>query len=516
MKNTQQNTPNITQGQESNLLKDNSIIKGVMKNTQQNTPNITQGQESNLLKDNSIIKGVMKNTQQNTPNITQGNNDSISIALNEDKTLNFTYNEKMTVYKYKKNCIDRVKKLLNLEHKDALAYINEKIGKIKKPKAQPKPRRTVQTHEPPASPIFPLLEAMKIQLDTIADKQTSLEHVVEELALKQNSNNSILKKVENIDRKLTSIDSRLFEVEELSTKQFSCLGVVENFFNNLDEDKINEENQQLKKDVKEMSNNFNNLVELLRTDSIVSMHIEKAECIEKEPTKEDEDPMEEEPIQEEEPMQEEEPVEEPVEEEEESIQEKEEEEVEEAPIGSSGDVQHDKLIQDESIIRKCKELTEQRVDVAIIIDHLGVENIVCTDGITIFNLKEEEVGELEVWKAREDDGIPRHFKDKNEENIMLPDKNLIIEFVLNEDLMNKTDEDGDLYLKKTTSFNNKTQIKENKHIIGRDDNQIKFRGYHYNKSTQSIELIKKNHIKNLGYVGWFDGKSSFIFDESHN
>ena len=67
----------------------------------------------------------------------------ISFVDDEKKTINFIF-EKYNItqtFKHKKNCVEKVKNLLELDHKTALRIVNEKLGIYKKPKVS-KPKRT--------------------------------------------------------------------------------------------------------------------------------------------------------------------------------------------------------------------------------------------------------------------------------------------------------------------------------------------------------------------------------------
>ena len=419
-------------------------------------------------------------------------------------------------FKHKKNCVEKVKSLLELDHKTALRIVNEKLGIYKKPKVS-KPKRTQPIENNENIERIQSTENIESNnkiielLQKINDRQEKLEEKVEEIVLKQNTLTSVSKKLENLDKKVESIDTFVFEIEEIQTKSFQKLGIMENFFNNLDEDKINKENEELKNEVKTLSKNFNELVETLKNqktnDEIENIeNIETTESIENnEEVKSEVSENEELPFEENISM--------------EITKSDDEDEIDIKPklklpdfknlLAEMQFIQDDmtdlietgecdwirtdedeeealeendtsELIEDSFFIKnpnksitlhkslkdKVIEFTCANEEVLILQDSFGVKNIVKrrpydkNQGKILYNLWGREVGKVNIWSYEDD-----YHTD---------------EYELYEDAMDKH------FINATVPLIHKGRIENEKEKLGKNKQQIKFKLYHYDKTQGEV------------------------------
>ena len=191
-------------------------------------------------------------------------------------------------YKFKKDLVKRIKKHINTEdNKEALKIVNEKLGIVKKEKVvkqnQPK-QPTIKNNES-----LDIFKTMITQVSELSNKIGDLQNKVDEVISKQNQFSTTYRKIEKLEEKINNIYDTTEEIQETETKTFHKLGKVEMFFDNLDEDKINAENQELKNNVKLISDNLNILITTLnnkyveQTQSFSNLLTEVKESCEEEP-----------------------------------------------------------------------------------------------------------------------------------------------------------------------------------------------------------------------------------------
>ena len=220
------------------------------------------------------------------------NNFTIRKDSSNDKPFIFECGEESKFYKFKKDLVKKVKTHIKTEdNKEALKVVNEKLGIVKKEKVQ-KPKQNKQTTIK-NNEFLEVFKSMSAELSSLHDKINDLTNKVEEVIIKQNQFSTTYRKIEKIEDKINNIYDVTEEIQETETKTFHKLGKVEMFFDNLDEDKINQENQELKNNVKLISENLNKVVLALnnnyveQTQAFNSLMTEEKQTCEEEPLEEE-------------------------------------------------------------------------------------------------------------------------------------------------------------------------------------------------------------------------------------
>lgn len=188
------------------------------------------------------------------------NDFTIRIDNSSDKPFIFECEgEENKSYKFKKDLVKRIKKHIKSEdNKEALKFVNEKLGIVKKEKVvkQKQPKQpTIKNDE-----FLEVFKNMTAEISALHNKINDLTNKVDEVIVKQNQFSTTYRKIEKLEDKINNIYDITEEIQETETKTFHKLGKVEMFFDNLDEDKINAENQELKNNVKLISENLNKFI----------------------------------------------------------------------------------------------------------------------------------------------------------------------------------------------------------------------------------------------------------------
>ena len=196
------------------------------------------------------------------------NDFTIRIDNSSDKPFIFECEgEENKSYKFKKDLVKRIKKHIKSEdNKEALKIVNEKLGIVKKEKVvkQKQPKQpTINNNE-----FLDLFKNMTTEINKLHNKINDLTNKVDEVIVKQNQFSTTYRKIEKLEDKINNIYDVTEEIQETETKTFHKLGKVEMFFDNLDEDKINAENQELKNNVKLISENLNKFILALNNNYV--------------------------------------------------------------------------------------------------------------------------------------------------------------------------------------------------------------------------------------------------------
>ena len=151
-------------------------------------------------------------TSQKSENTSTITSTKILFSDDEKKQVTLITGDLIQTFKHKKNCIEKVKKIFSLEQKDALKLVNDKLGIVKKSKEKKvstpilKPKRLIENTEITAPLVIENTTVIDM-LQTMIDKQDTLQEKVEELSLKQTQHSSMFKKIENIGKQLHNIDN---------------------------------------------------------------------------------------------------------------------------------------------------------------------------------------------------------------------------------------------------------------------------------------------------------------------
>ena len=196
------------------------------------------------------------------------NDFTIRIDNSSDKPFIFECEgEENKSYKFKKDLVKRIKKHIKSEdNKEALKIVNEKLGIVKKEKVvkQKQPKQpTINNNE-----FLEVFKNMTAEISALHNKINDLTNKVDEVIVKQNQFSTTYRKIEKLEDKINNIYDITEEIQETETKTFHKLGKVEMFFDNLDEDKINAENQELKNNVKLISENLNKFILALNNNYV--------------------------------------------------------------------------------------------------------------------------------------------------------------------------------------------------------------------------------------------------------
>ena len=459
----------------------------------------------------------------------------ISFVDDEKKTINFIfekYNMNQT-FKHKKNCVEKVKSLLELEHKTALRIVNEKLGIYKKPKVS-KPKRTQPIENNENIERIQSTENIESNnkiielLQKINDRQEKLEEKVEEIVLKQNTLTSVSKKLENLDKKVESIEDFVFEIEETEAKTFQKICNIENHISNSNEDK---ENEQLKNEVKQISKNVNELLEILKikkNNEIIETteSIENNEEVKSEVSENEELPFEENISMEITKSDDEDEIDikpklklpnfklilddmqliqddmtdlikngecdwiRTDEDEEEALEENDTSELIEDSFFIKNP--NTSITLHKSLKDKVIEFTCANEEVLLLQDFFGVKNIVKRNpydeskGKILYNLWGKEVGKVNIWSYEDD-----YHTD---------------EYELYEDAMDKH------YINATIPLRHKGKIENEKEKLGKNKQQIKFKLYHYDKTQGEVT----NTMREVGVRGVIPTRQEVAIVQPYN
>jgi hypothetical protein len=334
-----------------------------------------------------------------------------------------------------------------------------------------------------------------------------LDEKVEEVVLKQNVISSVLKKIESLENKIQNICDVVFEFEETQTKTFQKIGNIENFFNTLNEDKIHKEKniEEIEKTENiesiEKTENIETVEEVKREVTINELPLEK-DNISMEITKsDDENEPEIKPtiklpnfkhiLAEMEILQEDmtELVEtgecDWIRTDEEPLEENDANEL----LEESNFVWKDKYtvkIKDDIIKYKIKESLQNNYECILLRDSFDTKNIVKVkfDGEenVLYNLWDKVVGKVNTWT----------YDDFETE-----------EYELFEEAMDKG------LINPTFPLTSKINIERVKEKLGKNNQQIKFKLYHYCKHEKDVVNTQKE-------VGILDIDLDFYFEDTTN